>query len=67
VVKLVRKWLAVKGTVAQFAMKAGFSGATVAKVREKAPLVSTKLGKFWYWSLQPPTQEQRNAILLGKN
>jgi len=51
--------------VALFAMKAGASAASVARAREKIPVVSTKIGKAWYWSLRPPTEEQRNAIVLA--
>ena len=48
----------------QHLLQYGLSGGSIAKAQRAIPVVATKVGKYWYWSLSPIPEPKKAEILL---
>src|SRR5262249_28411013 len=48
----------------QHLLHLGLGARSMAKAQKAIPVISTKIGKFWYWSLSPIPEPRRAEILL---
>jgi hypothetical protein len=49
----------------QHIVKCGLTGNSTARAQKAIPVIATKIGKFWYWSLFPIPDAKRTEILLN--
>jgi hypothetical protein len=60
--KLEKGKLVAAREIRDLAIKAGICESALNRARTEMEIVSTKIGKGWWWSRQPPTDAQRLEI-----